>query len=98
MKAKPTTVPIIPSIKGTWEVSQDGAGCMEDSQTSEWLCLYPSSAASVCPPQLGCPLSQSYKCWGHSSAVEVGFMVIAFHVGGSTGGTFDVARASPGST
>lgn len=53
MKAKPTTVPIIPSIKDTWEVSQDGAGCMEDSQTSEWLCLAPSNVPLCAHHSLG---------------------------------------------
>lgn len=63
-----------------------------------WMAIpEPPSAATVCLPQLGCSLGQSHKCWGHSSATEVGLMLISFHVGGLIQSTFDVVRASPGS-
>ncbi|EPY85681.1 hypothetical protein CB1_000353018, partial [Camelus ferus] len=51
------------------------------------------TAASVCPPQLECPVGQSHKHWGHSSVAEVGLTLITFQAGGLIWSAFDVAQA-----
>lgn len=96
MKAKLTTAPIIPSLKGNREVSQDGADWLEGSQGSEWPSLSPLNATSVCPPQLRYALRATNV--GGTHAAEVGFLLSALHVGGLVCSAFDVVRTSSGST
>lgn len=96
MEVKPTSVPIIPSGKDSPEFHR--RGWLLGGQTKLTIALSPSRVVPACTPQLGGPLGQSHKRWGHSRAAEVSLMLTAVHVGGLIQSAFDVVRASPGST
>jgi hypothetical protein len=76
-QGKPTTAPIIPSVKGNREVSQDG---VDTWRTPKAVNDHPWTSqvlgSSLFPLQLGSPLRQCHRCWEHLSATQVDFVLI----------------------